>query len=154
MSQNTSTITNLVEVQLKSFQGFLKNGLKSILYEKNVIISSDFELFLNFNKIKFGKPFHNIDFCLSNKRTFAIPVYLPIKIKLDNKIILNKYVFFGEMPLMTDKGCFVINGNFRVIVNQILRSPGIYYEKSNDNLESLLTIVPCRGSWLTLKKDL
>ena len=148
-----SDLTNLVDVQLKNFQLFLKQGIFAEMSKHKYITSSNFELLLDISKLKYKKPLASIDFCLSNKKTFSIPIYVPVKIKFRGKIISNKYIYWGDLPLLTDKGCFVINGNFRVMVNQIVRSPGVYYEKLATESGFFATIVPYRGSWITLKMD-
>jgi len=153
IKQCKSDLTNLVDVQLKNFQLFLKQGLITEMNKHKYITSSNFELLLDISKLKYKKPLASIDSCLSNKKTFSIPIYVPIKVKFKGKIISNKYVYLGDLPLLTDKGCFIINGNFRVMVNQIVRSPGVYYEKLATEPGFFATIVPCRGSWITLKMD-
>ncbi len=146
-------LTNLIDVQLKSFQRLLKKGLVLEMEKYHYITSSNFELLLDVSKLKYKKPLVTVDFCVSNKRTYSVPIYMPVKVKFKGKLISNKYIYWGDLPLLTDKGCFIINGNFRVMVNQIVRSPGVYYEKSVSEGGFFATIVPYRGSWITLKMD-
>lgn len=145
-------LTNLIDVQLRSFQKFLKQGLILEIEKYKYIASSNFELLLDVRRLKYKKPLLTVDFCISNKRTYSIPIYIPVKVKFKGKLISNKFIYWGDLPLLTDKGCFIINGNFRVMVNQIVRSPGVYYERLVEG-GFFATIVPSRGSWITLKMD-
>lgn len=153
VKQIKKDLTNLVDIQLKNFQKFLKKGLISEMENYKYITSSNIELILDTSKLKYKKPLVSIDFCIFNKKTYSVPIYIPLKVKFKGRLILNKYVYWGDLPLLTDKGCFIINGNFRVMVNQIVRSPGVYYEKLVKETGFFATIVPYRGSWITLKMD-
>jgi len=153
MTTKKIAIDNLINIQTDSFKGFLKKGLKSEMYKYNHIVFGGFDLLINVSKLRYKQPLFSVDFCISNKKTYSVPVFIPVKIKFNDKLVFNKYVFFGELPLLTDKGCFVINGNLRVLVNQIVRSPGVYFEKLVGDKGFFATIVPYRGSWITLKMD-
>lgn len=153
MTLNNKILKDLVDIQTNNFKVFLKKSLKLEMAKFSFINSSELDLFIDVNKLKYKKPLFSVDFCLSYNKTYAIPIYVPIKLKYNNSLILNKYVFLGELPLLTDRGCFIINGNFRVLVNQIVRSPGIYYESFSEDKTFSATIVPYRGSWITLKMD-
>lgn len=153
MTLNNKILKDLVDIQTKNFQLFLKKGLKLEIAKFSFISSSGLDLLIDVNKLRYKKPLFSIDFCLYYNKTYAIPIYVPLKLKYNNSLILNKYVFLGELPLLTDRGCFIINGNFRVLVNQIVRSPGLYYDSSIEDKSFSATIVPSRGSWITLKMD-
>lgn len=114
----------------------------------------NFEVKLDTYKLKYKRPRYSIQQCIKKSKTYTIPVYLPLEIKYKGTtIIKNKYLLIGEIPLMTEKGNFIINGNTRVIVNQIIRSPGLYFKKNKNEDCATATIIPNQGSWITIKID-
>nr|YP_009144884.1 RNA polymerase beta subunit [Euglenaria anabaena]AKJ83331.1 RNA polymerase beta subunit [Euglenaria anabaena] len=144
---------DLLQIQRKSYQKFIKIGLKEEI-EKLKIKHMNFEVNFNKNKLKYKKPKLSTEQCLLKNKSYTVNLYLPITIKHKNfGIIQNKYILLGEIPLITEKGSFIINGSTRVIVNQIVRSPGIYFERNIKEKSTLCTIIPNQGSWITLKID-
>jgi DNA-directed RNA polymerase subunit beta len=114
----------------------------------------DFKIKLGENKIKYKKPKKSIFNCLENMKTYCIEFYIPINIKYKNKnLCQNKYILGGKIPIITKKGTFIINGKNRVIIHQIIRSPGIYFEKNKKENTFTCTIIPKKGQWLIIKID-
>ncbi|MEI3210117.1 MAG: hypothetical protein V8S14_03835 [Lachnospiraceae bacterium] len=150
---------NLIEVQKDSYQWFLDEGLKEVFDDISPIAdySGHFSLeFVDFtlceNEVKY-----TIDECKERDATYAAP--LKVRVRLHNKETdeINEHeIFMGDLPLMTATGTFVINGAERVIVSQLVRSPGIYYAISHDKVGKKLysaTVIPNRGAWLEYETD-
>ncbi len=150
---------NLIEIQKNSYQWFLNEGLKEAFADISPIADFSGHLSLEFvdfvlrkNDIKYS-----IEECKERDATYAAP--LSVKVRLLNKDtneISEHDIFMGDMPLMTDTGSFVINGAERVIVSQLVRSPGIYYGIGHDKLGKKLyscTVIPNRGAWLEYETD-
>nr|YP_010700253.1 RNA polymerase subunit beta [Euglena deses]WCH63397.1 RNA polymerase subunit beta [Euglena deses] len=126
-----------------------KEELKKI----QIIKHNYFEIKLNANKMKYKKPIYGPEICILKQKSFSSSINIPIEIKYKKKTIINKYISIGEIPIMTEKGTFIINGNTRVIINQIVRSPGIYFERSKKDNSIISTIIPNKGSWISIKID-
>ncbi len=148
---------NLIEVQKRSYQHFLDEGLREIFQDVSPIQDFTGNLVLEFVDYSFGKPKYEVDECRERDVTFAAP--LRVKVRLINKEsgeVKEQEVFMGDFPLMTNKGTFIINGAKRVIVSQLVRSPGVYFHANVDpNGESLFgsTVIPNRGAWLEFETD-
>ncbi len=148
---------NLIEVQKRSYQHFLDEGLREIFQDVSPIQDFTGNLVLEFVDYSFGKPKYEVDECRERDVTFAAP--LRVKVRLINKEsgeVKEQEVFMGDFPLMTNKGTFIINGAKRVIVSQLVRSPGVYFHANLDpNGEKLFgsTIIPNRGAWLEFETD-
>nr|YP_007517064.2 RNA polymerase beta subunit [Euglena viridis]AEY70834.2 RNA polymerase beta subunit [Euglena viridis] len=152
MIKTKEILSNLLEIQRKSFQEFIEKGLKEELEKIKTINYSNFSIKMSTHSIKYKKPIYSPEICILKNKTYAIYLYIPIQIKYKkHKIIENKYVLLGEIPILTKKGNFVINGNTRIVVNQIVRSPGIYFERNVKENSLLSTIIPNQGSWITIK---
>ncbi|MGI5891179.1 MAG: DNA-directed RNA polymerase subunit beta [Bacillota bacterium] len=151
------SMPNLIEVQKKSYQWFLDQGLKEIFQDISPIQDFTGNLILEFADYSLGEPKYCVDECQERDVTYATP--LRVKVRLINKEsgeVKEQEVFMGDFPLMTDKGTFIINGAKRVIVSQLVRSPGVYYHINLDtNGEKIYgcTIIPNRGAWLELETD-
>ena len=147
-------IPNLIKVQLDSFQWFQEEGLKELFQEVSPI--QDFtgsKLELHFIGYEFRQPQYTIEECYQRDITYAAPLYVKAQLLVkDTGEIKEQEIFFGDMPLMTDKGTFVISGAERVIVNQLIRSPGIYFSTQEDPISGrdLCTakLIPEHGTWL------
>ena len=150
---------NLIEVQKDSYQWFLDEGLKEVFDDISPIADYSGHLSLEFvdftlceNEVKY-----TIDECKERDATYAAP--LKVRVRLHNKETdeINEHeIFMGDLPLMTATGTFVINGAERVIVSQLVRSPGIYYAISHDKVGKKLysaTVIPNRGAWLEYETD-
>ena len=150
---------NLIEVQKDSYQWFLDEGLKEVFDDISPI--SDFSGHLNLEFVDFtlceDDVKYTIDECKERDATYAAP--LKVRVRLHNRETdeINEHeIFMGDLPLMTKTGTFVINGAERVIVSQLVRSPGIYYGIAHDKLGKKLysaTVIPNRGAWLEYETD-
>ena len=150
---------NLIEVQKDSYQWFLKEGLYEVFEDISPIsdYSNHFSLeFVDF-KLCEDKKKYTIEACKERDATYSAP--LNVKVRLHNKetgSIEESDIFMGDFPIMTETGTFVINGAERVIVSQLVRSPGIYYEIKHDKIGKTLyfsTVIPNRGAWLEYETD-
>ena len=144
---------NLIEVQKNSYQWFLDEGLKEVFRDVAAITDYNGNLVLNFVDYSIDDtPKYSVAECKERDVTYAAP--LRVKATLWNKetgVVKENEVFMGDFPLMTDSGTFVINGAERVIVSQLIRSPGVYYGFDYDKTGKKLfksTIIPNRGAWL------
>ncbi len=150
---------NLIEVQKNSYQWFLHEGLKEVFDDISPI--SDYSGHLSLEFVDFElcaeDVKYSIEKCKERDATYAAP--LKVKVRLINKEkdeITEHEIFMGDLPLMTETGTFVINGAERVIVSQLVRSPGIYYAISHDKIGKRLfasTVIPNRGAWLEYETD-
>ena len=150
---------NLIEVQKDSYQWFLDEGLKEVFDDISPIEDYAGKLSLEFVDFKLCEDDakYSIEECVERDATYAAP--LKVKVRLHNKEndeISEHEIFMGDLPLMTATGTFVINGAERVIVSQLVRSPGIYYGIAHDKLGKKLyscTVIPNRGAWLEYETD-
>ncbi len=150
---------NLIEVQKKSYQWFLDEGLRAVFKDVGAISDYTGNLELTFLDYKLEEtPKYSIIECKERDATYAAP--LKVRIRLRNKEteeIKEQEIFMGDFQLMTDSGTFIINGAERVIVSQIVRSPGMYFGVNNDRPEKTChtsTIIPYRGAWLEYETDI
>lgn len=156
---STSILPDLVEIQRASFCWFLEEGLSEEIKSFSPITDYTGNLELHFfgDQFKLKCPKYNL---LESKRrdaTYSVQVYVPARlINRDTGIIKEQEVFIGDLPLMTDRGTFVINGAERVIVNQIVRSPGIYYKSETDRQGRRTyngSLISNRGAWVKFETD-
>ena len=150
---------NLIEIQKNSYQWFLDEGLKEVFADISPITDFAGHLSLEFvdftlckNDIKY-----TIEECKERDATYAAPLKVKVRLCNKDKDEINEHeIFMGDLPLMTDTGSFVINGAERVIVSQLVRSPGIYYGIAHDKIGTELyscTVIPNRGAWLEYETD-
>ena len=147
-------IPNLIKVQLDSFRWFQEEGLRELLEEVSPIL--DFtgnRLELSFTDYEFRPPVHSVDECRERDMTYAAPLYVRSKLIVkETGEIKEQDIFFGDIPLMTDKGTFIISGAERVVVNQLVRSPGIYFSLQEDPASGrelcVAKLIPEHGAWL------
>ena len=150
---------NLLEIQKKSYQEFLDTGLREVFNDVGAITDYQGNLELTFIDYKMDEaPKYDVEECKARDATYAAP--LKVKVRLRNKEteeIKEQEIFMGDFPLMTHSGTFVINGAERVVVSQIVRSPGVYYGKEMDIKTDLpiltSTVIPNRGAWLEYETD-
>jgi len=150
---------NLIEIQLDSYDWFLKEGLQEVFDDINPIQDYTGNLVLEFvgYKLDIENIKYTVEQCKERDTTYAAP--LKVKVRLRNNEtgeIKEQEVFMGDFPLMTEQGTFVINGAERVIVSQLVRSPGVYYNYSVDKTGKKLysaTVIPNRGAWLEYETD-
>lgn len=149
---------NLLEVQKKSYQWFLDTGLREVFKDVAAITDYAGNLELSFIDYKMDEaPKYDVEECKARDATYAAPI--KVRVRLRNKEteeIKEQEIFMGDFPLMTDSGSFVINGAERVIVSQIVRSPGVYFARNEDkagNVTFGTTVIPYRGAWLEYETD-
>ncbi|WJH36405.1 DNA-directed RNA polymerase subunit beta [Paenibacillus sp. CC-CFT747] len=150
-------IPNLIEIQQKSYQWFLDEGLREMFQDISPIQDFTGNLVLEFIDYSLGEPKYNVDDSKERDVTYAAP--LRVKVRLFNKEtgeVKEQEVFMGDFPLMTETGTFIINGAERVIVSQLVRSPSVYFSTKvdkNGKKTFTATVIPNRGAWLELETD-
>ncbi|MDO0823650.1 DNA-directed RNA polymerase subunit beta [Desulfosporosinus nitroreducens] len=148
---------NLIEIQQNSYRWFLDEGLRDMFRDISPIQDFTGNLVLEFVDYSLGEAKYQVEECKERDVTYAAP--LRVKVRLINKEtgeVKEQEVFMGDFPLMTDKGTFIINGAERVIVSQLVRSPGVYYAEQIDPSGKKLygaTVIPNRGAWLEFETD-
>jgi DNA-directed RNA polymerase subunit beta len=153
------TLPDLIEIQRASFRWFLEEGLIEELDSFSPITDYTGKLELHFigKDYKLKRPKYDVDEAKRRDSTYAVQMYVPTRlINKDTGEIKEQEVFIGDLPLMTDRGTFIINGAERVIVNQIVRSPGVYYKSETDKNGRRTynaSLIPNRGAWLKFETD-
>ncbi len=149
---------NLIEVQKESYEWFLTEGMREVLEDVSPLVDYTGNLFIEFVDFSIDKtPKYSVEECKERDVNYA--AHLRVTVRLSNKEtgeVKESEVFMGDFPLMTEQGTFVINGAERVVVSQIVRSPGIYYEANDDKSGKKLhaaTVIPYRGAWLEYETD-
>ena len=149
---------NLLEIQKSSYKWFLETGLHEVFRDVDSVTDYSGNLELSFIDYSMNeKPKYDEEECKARDATYAAP--LKVRVRLRNKEteeIKEQEIFMGDFPIMTPGGTFVINGAERVIVSQIVRSPGVYFEKTTDkSLMSVYasTVIPYHGAWLEYETD-
>src|ERR671917_1807853 len=156
-------IPDLIELQLQSFRWFIDQGLRELFDEISPI--QDFTgkvMELRFKDYEFGEPKWSELECRTRDLTFSKPLYVNVELRIkETGEIQSQRVYMGDFPTMTDQGTFIINGAERVVVSQLVRSPGVYYTATEDTATGRLLhaakVIPNRGAWLefeTSNKDL
>jgi DNA-directed RNA polymerase subunit beta len=152
-------LPDLVEIQRESFRWFLEEGLIEELDSFSPITDYTGKLELHFvgKDYKLKRPKYDVDEAKRRDSTYAVQMYVPTRlINKETGEIKEQEVFIGDLPLMTDRGTFIINGAERVIVNQIVRSPGVYYKQETDKNGRRAynaSLIPNRGAWLKFETD-
>ena len=148
---------NLIEIQKKSYKWFLNDGIASILQDISPIEDFGGRLVLEFLDHKFGKPKYTVQEAVEKDVNYEAPLRaLTRLINKDTGEVKEDEVYLGNFPLMTDTGTFIINGAERVVVSQLVRSPGVYYGKEvepNGDAKYTTTIIPNRGAWIEFETD-
>ncbi|MDP2859556.1 MAG: DNA-directed RNA polymerase subunit beta [Bacillota bacterium] len=150
---------NLIEIQQKSYQWFVSEGLQGIFKDISPIEDFTGKLVLEFGKYELDKSKgkYSVGACKERDVTYATPLKVQVRlINRDTGEVKEQEVFMGDFPLMTDNGTFIINGAERVIVSQLVRSPGAYYSDQYDaggNQLFFATVIPNRGAWLEFESD-
>ena len=156
-TQNAIELENLLEIQKKSYDEFMKDGIKEVFDDIFPVESFTGNLTLEFGDYYFEKPRYTIKECKERYATYAAP--LKVEARLFNQEtgeVKEQEIYLGDMPVMTESGTFVINGAERVIVSQLVRSPSAYYGKEIDKNGRLVItsqIIPNRGTWLEYELD-
>ena len=150
---------HLLDIQRKSYEWFLESGLQNIFDDTSPIKDNSGNLVLSFESFSLGEPKYDINECKNRDATYAAPLRVNVRLvnnDPENMDIKEQEVFMGDFPLMTETGTFIINGAERVIVSQLVRSPGVYYGKEIDTMGNRLyssTVIPNRGAWIELETD-
>ena len=150
---------NLIEVQKDSYQWFLDEGLREVFRDISPISDYNGQLSLEFVDFQLCKDDikYSIEECKERDATYAAPLKVNVRLRYNETREVAQYdIFMGDLPLMTETGTFVINGAERVIVSQLVRSPGIYYAIGHDKIGKTLyssTVIPNRGAWLEYETD-
>ena len=149
-------LPNLISVQRESFERFRDEGLREAFKESSPIQSQNHVLEVTFGEHQFGDPAHTVEECREKDMTYQAPLLTDVR--LTNKEtgeIKEQLVFMGDFPMMTDQGTFIINGTERIVVSQLVRSPGVYYSSEMDSGKQIYKaqIIPSRGAWLEFEVD-
>ena len=149
---------HLIDLQRKSYEWFIKEGLKETFNDISPIKDFSDNLELYFKGFSLGDPKFDSETCKDKDITYAAALNVDVRLLYkETGEIKESTVFMGDFPLMTDTGTFVINGAERVIVSQLVRSPGVYYDKTMDPMGKFLygtTVIPNRGAWIEYETDL
>ena len=149
---------NLIEVQKNSYQWFLDTGLREVLRDVNEISDYTGNLVLDFVDYRIDStPKYSVKECKERDATYSATLRVTARLlnKETGEIKINE-IYMGDFPLMTESGTFIINGAERVIISQLVRSPGVYYDMTRDKLGKKLyatTVIPNRGAWLEYETD-
>lgn len=150
-------IPNLIEIQSDSYQWFLDEGLKELFQDISPIDDFSGNLSLDFLDYSFDEPKYSVDEAREHDANYSTPVYVKLRL-VNNETgeIKEQEVFFGDLPLMTEQGTFIINGSERVVVSQLVRSPGVYFSpkiEKNGREGFSAVMIPNRGAWLEFETD-
>jgi DNA-directed RNA polymerase subunit beta len=154
--KNVLDLPNLIDIQKASFRRFLEEGLRETIDDISPIEDYTGTLAVEFGEYKFGEPQFSIKECREKDLTYQAPLSMTVRfVNKETGEIREQTVFMGDFPMMTQWGTFVINGTERVIVTQLVRSPGAYLMEPKDATKQVFTanLMPSRGSWLELEID-
>ena len=151
-------VPNLIDIQMKSYEWFRSEGLSEVFEDISPIEDFTGNLAVEFGEHQFQEPKYNVDECKEKDMTYSSPLFVTVRfINRETGEIKEQVVFMGDFPLMTDKGTFIINGTERVVVSQLVRSPGVYFDKELDKASDkelyYAKIIPSRGAWLEFETD-
>ncbi len=151
-------VPNLIALQRDSFKWFLEEGLRDTFHDISPIEDFTGTLAVEFGDHEFGDPKYSVEECKEKDMSFQAPLFVEVRfINKETGEMKEQQVFMGDFPLMTDRGTFVINGTERVVVSQLVRSPGVYYstetDKTSDKEIYTAKVIPARGAWLELETD-
>ncbi|RJP26561.1 MAG: DNA-directed RNA polymerase subunit beta [Actinobacteria bacterium] len=151
-------VPNLIDIQRKSYEWFRTEGLREVFEDISPIEDFTGNLAVEFGDHQFQEPKYDVDECKEKDMTYSSPLFVTVRfINKDTGEIKEQVVFMGDFPLMTDKGTFIINGTERVVVSQLVRSPGVYFDKELDKASDkelyYAKIIPSRGAWLEFETD-
>ncbi len=149
-------LPNLISVQRESFERFKDEGLREAFKESSPIQSQNHVLEVTFGEHQFGDPAHTVEECREKDMTYQAPLLTDVRLTNEETgEIKEQLVFMGDFPMMTDQGTFIINGTERIVVSQLVRSPGVYYSSEMDSGKQIYKaqIIPSRGAWLEFEVD-
>jgi len=147
---------NLIEVQKQSFERFMTEGLAEAFAEASPIVNAAGTMEVTFGEHQFGDPSHTIAECRAKDISYQVPLLVEVRFtNRETGEIKEQLVFMGDFPLMTERGTFIINGSERVVVSQLVRSPGVYFSQETDSgvLTQHVQFIPARGAWLEFEVD-
>lgn len=170
MQKKNFFLPDFIELQRESYFSFLKKGIAEEFHKRNPItnVEKDIEIFFYPEHYKLTKPTYSIKQAIFLQKSYITKLYIPVQLTLKKqKKIFLKWVCIAHLPLMTNRGHFLLNGSARILVNQLIRSPGIYFRESfyeiyenqwSENPESILKrfyadIICVKGTWLRLELD-
>lgn len=151
-------VPNLIAIQTESFKKFMDEGLTNAFNDISPIESNTKDMCVEFGKHEFGEPKYSVDECKERDVSYQAPLFAEIRfINRETGEIKEQDVFMGDFPLMTPRGTFIINGTERVVVSQLVRSPGVYFsaerDKTSDKTIYNAKVIPSRGAWLEFETD-
>ena len=151
-------VPNLIAIQTDSFKWFMNEGLDQAFQDIAPIENNTKDMCVEFGKHQFGDPKYTVDECKEKDVSYQAPLFVEIRfINRETGEIKEQEVFMGDFPLMTNRGTFIINGTERVVVSQLVRSPGVYFsserDKTSDKTLYNAKIIPSRGAWLEFETD-
>ena len=151
-------VPNLIAIQTESFKQFVDQGLATAFADISPIESNNKDMCVEFGRHEFGEPKYSVDECKARDVSYRAPLFAEIRfVNRETGEIKEQDVFMGDFPLMTPRGTFIINGTERVVVSQLVRSPGVYFsserDKTSDKTIYNAKIIPSRGAWLEFETD-
>ena len=150
-------LPNLVEIQLNSYKWFLQEGLRELFQSFSPIYDFTGNLSLELLDYTLGDPKYSVEACrYRDMTTYEAPIKVRVRLTAQDKEVIESEVYLGDLPLMTEKGTFVINGAERVVVSQLARSPGVYFKDTLDFSGRVLyfaTIIPSPGAWIDIESE-
>ncbi len=157
-TKNAIELNNLLEIQKKSYDWFMTEGIKEVFDDIFPVESFTGNLTLEFGEYSFEEPRYSIKGCKDRYATYAVPIKVQARLfNQETGEVKEQEIYLGDMPIMTDSGTFIINGAERVIVSQLVRSPSVYFSREIDkkNGKHIITsqIIPTRGTWLEFETD-
>ena len=157
-TKNAIELNNLLEIQKKSYDWFMTEGIKEVFDDIFPVESFTGNLTLEFGEYSFEEPRYSIKGCKDRYATYAAPIKVQARLfNQETGEVKEQEIYLGDMPIMTDSGTFIINGAERVIVSQLVRSPSVYFSREIDkkNGKHIITsqIIPTRGTWLEYETD-
>ncbi len=152
----TLEVPNLIELQLNSYRWFLEEGLPELFTTFSPIWDFTQTNYIEFSEFVLGEPKYSLSECRDRDMTYEAPIKATVRFGGKDREVIESEVYLGDLPLMTDKGTFIINGRERVIVSQLSRSPGLYFEEDVDTSMQMIVrarIIPNEGPWLEIEND-
>ena len=151
-------VPNLIAIQTDSFEFFKGEGLAQAFQDISPIENNTKDMCVEFGRHEFGEPKYTVDECKEKDVSYQAPLFVEIRfINRETGEIKEQLVFMGDFPLMTPRGTFIINGTERVVVSQLVRSPGVYFaserDKASDKTLFNAKVIPSRGAWLEFETD-
>ena len=151
-------IPNLISIQTDSFKRFMNEGLAETFKDMSPIENNSHTLRVEFGAHEFGDPKHSVEECKTRDISYQAPLVVDIRlVNTETGEMQESNVFMGDFPLMTSRGTFIINGTERVVVSQLVRSPGVYFsaerDKTSDKMIYNAKVIPARGAWLEFETD-